>query len=92
MKIVLRHTETRRYYQAPGQWVRRADNALAFEDFGAALQFSEANGLAKTLPVQRLAPYLMPLLRERRTSIWETWTRERTGDWVSERLAKFLRN
>jgi hypothetical protein len=91
MKVVLRHTVTRRYYQAPGKWVRRADNALAFEDFGSAIEFSRLKRLSRTRPVQRLAPYLMPLLL-RESTIWDTWHRSGSADWYSERLTKLYRN
>ena len=91
MKVVLRHTVTRRYYQAPGKWVRRADNALAFEDFGTAIEFSRLKRLSRTRPVQRLAPYLMPLLL-RDSTIWDTWARRGSADWYAERLTKFHRN
>jgi hypothetical protein len=92
MKVVLRHTITRRYYQAPGKWVRRADNALAFDDFGTAIEFSRLMRLSRTRPVQRLAPYLMPLLHRPQPSIWQTWTRHGSADWYSEQLTKFSRN
>ena len=82
MKIVLRHKATGRYYCARGCWVRRADNALAFDDVRAARQFSRKNHLVQVQPVQRLAPYVAALLRhalERpalslnaRTTLWLT--------------------
>jgi hypothetical protein len=90
MKIVLRHTVTRRYYQAPGKWVRRADNALAFEDFAAAIEFSRLKRLSRARPVQRLAPYLMPLLHEP-PNAWSAWNRG-GDDWYSEQISRFLRN
>ncbi len=92
MKVVLRHIITGRYYQSPRQWVRRADNALAFEDFCGAREFSKLNGLFSTRPVQRLAPYLMPLLHRRPATIWDTWRRSRASEWYSEKANKFFRN
>lgn len=75
MKVVLRHINTGRYYQSPGQWVRRADNARAFDDVGAAREFSRSNHLILSLPVFRLAPYLMPLLNQPQATIWDQWMR-----------------
>ena len=92
MKVVLCHTVTRRYYQAPGKWVRRADNALAFDAFGSAIEFSRLNRLSRTRPVQRLAPYLMPLLLRPQPSIWQIWTRDGCAQWYSEQLAKLAWN
>jgi hypothetical protein len=92
MKIVLRHTVTRRYYQAPGKWVRRADNALAFEDFAAAIEFSRLKRLSRARPVQRLAPYLMPLLHSDAPNVWATWARDGGTDWYAEQLSRFNRN
>ncbi len=91
MKVVLRHKITGRYYQSPDQWVRRADNALAFEDFCADREFSKLNGHFRTRTVKRLAPYLMPLLH-RRATIWDAWRRSRTSDWCTEQGSKFSRN
>jgi len=75
MKVVLRHINTGRYYQSPGQWVRRADNARAFDDVGAAREFSRHNHVLLSEPVFRLAPYLMPLLLQPQPTIWAQWTR-----------------
>ena len=71
MKIVLRHTSTGRYYRAPGEWVRRADNALAFDDLNSAQQFVQAHHLNQTQTVYRLAPYLIPLLHQTEPSFWK---------------------
>ena len=71
MKIVLRHNRTGRYYNSPGNWVRRADNALTFDDILAAREFSRLNHLDDTQPVQRLAPYLMALLRKPQPTFWD---------------------
>jgi hypothetical protein len=92
MKVVLRHIATGRYYRSPGKWVRRADNALAFEDVGMALQFSRLHQVEQTQPVHRLAPYLMPLLRRPDHSMWEAWTSTRGNGWYLEHTEKFLRN
>lgn len=77
MKVVLCHQSTGRYYQSPGQWVRRADNALTFEDLRAASQFSQDHHLQQATPVYRLAPYLMPLLQDDNDSVWQTWSFKR---------------
>jgi hypothetical protein len=92
MKIVLRHKITGRYYQAPGKWVRRADNALTFEDVGAAREFSRVKHLSEVQPVQRLAPYLMPLLEKRHPSIWHGWMHQRYGNYYLQRSSKFIGN
>ena len=75
MKIVLINKVTGRYYHGPGQWVRRSDNALAFEDVSTAKQFSRAHHLSNTLPVERLAPYVRELLQRPRLAFWMTWIR-----------------
>lgn len=92
MKIVLRHIVTRRYYQAPGKWVRRADNALAFEDFAAAIEFSRVKRLSRARPVQRLAPFLMPLLQREPAGVWSLWTRDNATDWYADQHSRFLSN
>jgi hypothetical protein len=92
MKVVLRHKLTGRYYQSPGKWVRRADNALAFDAVVSARRFSRLHQLSETQPVHRLAPYLMPLLNHRGSSIWESWLRGRSGQWYCDRAKNFGRN
>jgi len=92
MKVVLRHKATGRYYQSPGKWVRRADNALAFEDVGNALQFCRLHCIGEAQPVHRLAPYLMTLLRRPDRSMWEEWTSTRSREWYQEQTEKFIRN
>jgi DNA-directed RNA polymerase len=92
MKVVLCHTVTRRYYQAPGKWVRRADNAMSFEDFGTAIEFSRQNRLSRARPVQRLAPYLMPLLHRPQPIVWQSWMRGDYAGWYSKELAKLSWN
>ena len=91
MKIVIRHKVTGRYYNAPGKWVRRADNALTFDDVLAAREFTRANHLEQTQPVQRLAPYLMGLLSNPQPSFWDEWQRQRTSGWYS-RMNRFFRD
>jgi hypothetical protein len=92
MKVVLRHKVTGRYYQSPGKWVRRADNALAFDALDTARKFSRLHHLAETQPVHRLAPYLMPLLHQPDHVIWESWMRGSAGQWYWERARNFGRN
>lgn len=92
MKIVLRHKVTGRYYNAPGKWVRRADNALTFDDVPAAREFSRVNHLEQTQPVQRLAPYLMGLLHSPRHSFWGEWQRHRASYWSYGSVNRFFRN
>jgi len=92
MKVVLRHKATGHYYRAPGQWVRRADNALAFEDVADARKFSRSHRLARAQAVYRLAPYLLPLLHEQQSSMWEAWTQARTNRWYLAHAARFFRN
>jgi hypothetical protein len=72
--------------------VRRADNALVFEDVGAAVEFSRIHHIGQTLPVHRLAPYLMPLLQRPRASIWKCWTHNRNSFWYLQQSGKFDRN
>jgi hypothetical protein len=96
MKVVLRHQTSGRYYAASGEWVRRADNALAFDDAATAQDFLRTNRILRTRPVYRLAPYLIPLLqaheREHSRSIWESWTESRISRWYFERAQEFERN
>jgi hypothetical protein len=96
MKVVLRHQMTGRYYSAPGKWVRRADNALAFDDAATAQDFLRTNRILRARPVYRLAPYLIPLLhaheRQHTVSIWESWTESRISRWYFERAQEFERN
>ena len=88
MKVVLRHQTTGRYYHSPGQWVRRADNALTFEDASVALQFCRTYCLADTQPVHRMAPYLMTLLARSECQTWKpAGNRFRIED-----TEKFIRN
>lgn len=92
MKIVLRHKMTGRYYNAPGRWVRRADNALAFDDVVTAREFSRVNHLDETQPVQRLAPYMMALLQKRRRTIWDVWNNGRISEWFVTQAGRLSRN
>jgi hypothetical protein len=89
MKVVLRHQITGRYYRSPGTWVRRADNALAFEDAAMALQYCRMHQLAEVQPVHRLAPYLMPLLSRSDRSIW---THVRRNQLHPKRTERFVQN
>ncbi len=82
MKIVLINKVTGRYYHAPGQWVRRADNALTFDDVSSARQFSRTNHISNARPVQRLAPYVMELLRRPYFTFWNVWSRDRATNWA----------
>jgi hypothetical protein len=91
MKIVLRHKLSGRYYNAPGRWVRRADNALTFDDVVTAREFSRVNHLEGTQPVQRLAPYMMALLQKRRR-IWDVWNGGRVSEWFVEHAGRLSRN
>lgn len=92
MKVVLRHKVTGRYYRSPGQWVRRADNALAFDAVDAARAFSRTHRIESTQAVHRLAPYLMPLLHRSRQTAWQSWLRGQMGQWYSDRAHNFARN
>ena len=92
MKVVLRHKATGRYYQSPGKWVRRADNALTFEGVDAARRYSRSHRIEETQAVLRLAPYLMPLLHSRKPAVWNGWLRARSSQWYWERANKFGRN
>lgn len=89
MKVVLRHQVTGRYYRSPGTWVRRADNALAFEDAAMALQFCRVHQVEEAQPVHRLAPYLMTLLRHTDQSMW-TYVRRNRLD--QKRTERFVQN
>ena len=91
MKVVLRHKSTGRYYRAPDEWVRRADNALAFDDVTSAQDFLRVHQLNETQTVYRLAPYLMPLLQSSPQSMWETWAQAQSR-WDPPQANKFNRN
>jgi len=91
MKIVLRHKTTGRYYDASGQWVRRADNALAFDDLSAAHEFTRIHHIQCTQAVQRLAPYMAALLRSPRRPMWDLWMRRRSL-WYAARAGRFSHN
>jgi hypothetical protein len=82
MKIVLINKLTGRYYNAPGHWVRRADNALTFKNLSAAKQFSRAHHLNDTRPVERLAPYLMELLHRSSEAFWMDCSRGHITGWA----------
>jgi hypothetical protein len=88
MKVVLRHQTTGRYYHSPGTWVRRADNALIFEDEGMALQFCRLHRL-EAHPVHRLAPYLMTLLKSSERSFW---TASQSNRWSQKQTERFVLN
>ena len=92
MKVVLRHKATGRYYQSPGKWVRRADNALTFDAIDVARKFLRAHQIEETQAVLRLAPYLMPLLHEPSSCVWNGWLRAQSSQWYSERANKFGHN
>lgn len=95
MKIVLINKVTGRYYHAPGQWVRRADNALVFDNVTAAVRFSRLNHLSDTLPVARLAPYMMRLLQDQQMAFWKAWRRGQAtqwAEWLSETPERFSWN
>jgi phosphoserine phosphatase len=92
MKIVLRHKTTGRYYREPGKWVRRADNALAFDAVEAARQYLSSHGIEETQAVLRLAPYLMPLLQVPQAKTWESWLHSSSGQWYADRVNRFGRN
>ena len=87
MKVVLRHQITGRYYRSPGTWVRRADNALAFEDAATAFQFCRLHQVVEAQPVHRLAPYLMPLLKRSDCSMW---TYARRNELNQKRTERFV--
>ena len=67
MKYVLRNKVTGRYLKRKGQWVRRMDEAMTFEDMGEVREYCQALGLEDVQPIQRLMPYLMSLLRQTTT-------------------------
>jgi hypothetical protein len=95
MKIVLINKMTGRYYHAPGHWVRRADNALTFENLSAAEKFTRVNHLNNAHPVERFAPYMMELLRCSSDAFWKSSNRgHATGwaDWCSSASQYFLWN
>ena len=92
MKIVLRHKTTGRYLRSPGRWVRRADNALAFDALESANQYQLQHHLEETQPVLRLAPYLIPLLNGPKAAAWEHWLQSRAGEWYGGRAGRFGQN
>lgn len=57
MRVVLLEQVTRRYYNAPGIWVRVAENAPAFDQASAAREFAHHTDLPNVEPVYRLAPH-----------------------------------
>jgi hypothetical protein len=91
MKIVLRHRLTGRYYSSAGRWVRRADNALTFEEMGAAREFLRVRNLDNAQPVQRLAPYMMSLLGPSGVRPAER-TKRHGAYWYLARLTRFIEN
>jgi hypothetical protein len=92
MNIVLRHRRTGRYYNRAGRWVRRADNALVFDDVCAARDYSKNHQLDEALPVQRLAPYMMALLRQPGSNALKGWARRRGAYWYLSRATRFSDN
>ena len=92
MKIVLRHRVTGHYYSDAGKWVRRADNALVFDDLETAREFSRTNHLEQTQPVHRLAPYVMGLLHRQDPARWQLVVPRYAPIWDFERRARFFRN
>jgi hypothetical protein len=92
MKIVLRHKTTGRYYQSPGKWVRRADNALSFDAVDAAHQFLRLHHIEQTQAVLRLAPYLIPLLHRPGAVVWDRWIQARATPAEPARVNRFGRN
>jgi|KBSSwiStaDraftv2_1062776.scaffolds.fasta_scaffold3232583_1 hypothetical protein len=91
MKIVLRHKVTGKYYSSAGRWVRRADNALTFEDMSSARECQRVNHLKATEAVERLAPYLMRLLNHPEEAEQDAGLRLRASEWC-EQMEKVSRN
>jgi hypothetical protein len=89
MSIVLRHKISGLYYQAPGRWVRRADNARVFESARAARCVSRSQHLQKAQAVPRLAPYLMQMLRRPQPDAWKIWNR---SGWYAKQASKLGQN
>jgi hypothetical protein len=92
MKVVLRHQVSGRYYSALGQWVRRSDNALAFDDVLSAETFSRRRRLAATCAVHRLAPYLLPLLRDRERTARVVWPELPSARWHLDQAERLSAN
>jgi hypothetical protein len=92
MKFVLRHKTTGRYFRSPGQWVRRADNALSFDAAASAHQYQRVNHIPETQAVLRLAPYLIPLLNSSRSTAWEAWLHKRAQQWQGASASRFRQN
>ncbi len=92
MKIVLRHNLTGRYYNSPGEWVRRSDNALVFDDVSSASDFSRLNHLDGAQPVPRLAPYLMALLRQPNRPVLDCWLRRFSFNGCAVQGTRFFQN
>lgn len=92
MKIVLRHKTTGRYFQSPGRWVRRADNALSFDALEFAQEYQRRHHIEETQAVLRLAPYLIPLLNSPRAVVWEKWLQSRASHAFGARAGRFRQN
>lgn len=92
MKIVLRHNLTGRYYNGHGQWVRRADNAAAFDDVCAAAEYARKHHLRDIRPVRRLAPYMKELLNVMECRFPGEWSREKATAWCLTRARRFSHN
>ena len=92
MKFVLRHKTTGRYFQSPGRWVRRADNALSFDAAESAHQYQRVNHIPETQAVLRLAPYLIPVLNGPRATQWESWLQMRAQQWSATNANRFREN
>jgi hypothetical protein len=92
MKIVLRHKTTGRYFQSPGRWVRRADNALSFDALEFAQEYQRQHHIEETQAVLRLAPYLIPLLHGPKAAAWEKWLQSRASHAFGARAGRFRQN
>jgi hypothetical protein len=65
MKYVLRNQSTGRYLKRVGQWVRRVEDAMTFDDMVEVREYCQAHRLDGLQPVRRFMPYLASLLRVR---------------------------
>ena len=67
MKYVLRSKETGRYLKRVGVWVLRVQEAITFDDMIEVREYCQWHRIEQVQPVHRLMPYLLSLLRNKRS-------------------------
>ena len=67
MKYILRSKETGCYLKRVGVWVRRMQDAMTFDDTIEVREYCQAHRIEHVQTIQRFMPYLMSLLRKKRS-------------------------